>query len=67
MKALRSVELQIMAAEAGLKYCSNLKNNDLIDLILGKREPGVKGTHYVLMDMTRKKGIKNYSVLTKRE
>lgn len=39
VKALRLVELRIMAAEAGLNYCSNLKKKDRIDLILGKREP----------------------------
>lgn len=44
-----------------------MKKEDLIDLIVGKRESEVKMTHYVLMDMTKKRGIKNYTVLTKRE
>lgn len=44
-----------------------MRKEDLIDLIKGKRESEVKMTHYVLMDMTKKRGIKNYTVLTKRE
>ena len=56
MTSLSKTELRIMAAEAGLKYCSNLKKKDLIGLILRKREPEVKMTHYVLMDMGRKRG-----------
>ena len=55
MKALRLVELRIMAAEVGLSYCSNLKKKDRIDLILGKREPGFKMARYVLMDIARKR------------
>lgn len=45
-----------MAGGAGLKYCSYLKEKDLIDLILGKRESEVDMTHFVLMDMTKKRG-----------
>lgn len=56
VKALRLVEVQIMAAEAGLKYCFKLKKKDRINLILGNRNPEVKITHFVLMDMARKKG-----------
>lgn len=37
VKALTLVELQIMAAEAGLEYCFDLKKKDLIDLIRGER------------------------------
>ena len=55
VKALRLVELRIMAAEVGLSYCSNLKKKDRIDLILGKREPGFKMARYVLMDIARKR------------
>lgn len=36
-KALTLVELRIMAAKAGLRYCSDLKKKDLMDPILGKR------------------------------
>lgn len=54
-KALSLVELWIMAAVAGLKYCPYLKKKDLIDLILGKRESEVKVTRYVLMDMAKKR------------
>lgn len=49
------VELRSTTAEAGLKYCSNLKKKDLIGLILKKREPEVKMTHYVLIDLGRKR------------
>ena len=59
-KALTLVELRIMAAKAGLRYCSDLKKKDLMDPILGKRQAEVKMTHYVLMDMTRKRGRKNH-------
>ena len=65
VKALRLVEVQIMVAEATISF--NLKKKERIDLILGNWKPKVKITHCVLMDMARKRGIKNYSFLTKGE
>ena len=37
LKAKKLFELRFIAAQKGLKYCSNLRKNDLIYFILKKR------------------------------